>query len=201
MVVRSKVAPSLVAIRRDLEEIDRALVLLVAARVEAAGTAIRLRSQGNGRIADPAQEERVIARAEGWAEQAGLSSGPNADDLPRGRRIREGTLRHRKWARSSPDQVEANAADGSDAGPFLLGSGPAFPTSVERAIAKVRGRTAFTLVSLEAGGILYGGRSTGGSERNLCAASFVVAFRRSSSAVERPTPSRVARVAREALRG
>ncbi|MGP8158802.1 MAG: chorismate mutase [Thermoplasmata archaeon] len=73
MVVRSKVAPSLVAIRRDLEEIDRALVLLVAARVEAAGTAIRLRSQGNGRIADPAQEERVIARAEGWAEQAGLS--------------------------------------------------------------------------------------------------------------------------------
>ena len=73
MVVRSRVAPSLVAVRRDLEAIDQALVLLVAARVEAAGTAIRLRSQGNGQISDPAQEERVIARAQGWAEQAGLS--------------------------------------------------------------------------------------------------------------------------------
>jgi chorismate mutase len=73
MVVRSKAAPSLVAIRHDLEEIDRAIVLLVAVRVEAAGTAIRLRSLGNGQISDPAQEERVIARAQGWAEQAGLS--------------------------------------------------------------------------------------------------------------------------------
>ncbi|HEY1198901.1 MAG TPA: chorismate mutase [Thermoplasmata archaeon] len=66
-------APSLVSIRRDLEEIDRAIVLLVAARVEAACTAIRLRSEGNGEVSDPAQEERVLARAQGWAEQAGLS--------------------------------------------------------------------------------------------------------------------------------
>jgi chorismate mutase len=73
MVARAKVAPSLLSVRRDLEEIDRAIVLLVAARVEAAGTAIRLRSEGNGRVSDPAQERRVIARAQGWAEQAGLS--------------------------------------------------------------------------------------------------------------------------------
>ncbi|MGA7476485.1 MAG: chorismate mutase [Thermoplasmata archaeon] len=73
MVARGKVAPSLLSVRRDLEEIDRAIVLLVAARVEAAGAAIRLRCEGNGRVSDPAQERRVIARAQGWAEQAGLS--------------------------------------------------------------------------------------------------------------------------------
>jgi len=114
MVVRSKVAPSLVAIRRDLEEIDRALVLLVAARVEAAGTAIRLRSQGDGRIADPAQEERVITRAQQWAEQAGLSparmrtifravveSGKERYATESGRgRARTGSTRMRRTART-----------------------------------------------------------------------------------------------------
>jgi chorismate mutase len=70
----SKTAPSLASVRRDLEEIDRAIVLLVAARVEAAGTAIRLRSQGSGQVSDPMQEERVIVRAQDWAAQAGLSA-------------------------------------------------------------------------------------------------------------------------------
>jgi len=73
MSQRTASAESLESIRRDLAEIDRAIVLLVAARVDAAGQAIRLRTQHEGRLANPAQEERVIARARGWAEQVGVS--------------------------------------------------------------------------------------------------------------------------------
>lgn len=73
MVDRPPAETSLPSIRRDLEEMDRAIVLLVTARVDAACTAIRLRSQRDGRIADPAQESRVIARAVAWARQVGLS--------------------------------------------------------------------------------------------------------------------------------
>jgi isochorismate pyruvate lyase len=73
MCADSGKAASLSSIRRELEEIDRSIILLVAARVDAACTAIRLRSQENGVVSDPAQEERVVARARRWAEQAGLS--------------------------------------------------------------------------------------------------------------------------------
>ena len=65
--------PTLTSVRRDLEQIDRAIVLLVAARLDAAGSAIRLRSQKDGQVANPVQEGRVIARAQGWAEQLGIS--------------------------------------------------------------------------------------------------------------------------------
>jgi chorismate mutase len=66
-------APSLLAVRREIERIDRALVLLVAARVEAACSAIRIRSETDGQISDSVQEELVIARAQAWAEQVGIS--------------------------------------------------------------------------------------------------------------------------------
>ena len=65
-------APPLLSIRREIEEIDRALVLLVAARIDAACSAIRIRSEQDGRLSDPAQEELVLARAQDWAERAGL---------------------------------------------------------------------------------------------------------------------------------
>jgi chorismate mutase len=65
--------PTLASVRRDLEQIDRAIVLLVAARIDAACSAIRLRAQSDGQVANPAQEGRVIARAQGWAEQLGVS--------------------------------------------------------------------------------------------------------------------------------
>jgi len=64
---------SLDSMRHDIEEIDRAIVLLVAARVEAAGTAIRFRLEGGAEITDSGQESKVLARARGWADQAGLS--------------------------------------------------------------------------------------------------------------------------------
>lgn len=73
MVGPPRAAPALVSIRRRLEEIDQALVLLVAARVEAASLAIRIRSEVDGRLADPTQERVVLTRARGWAEEVGVS--------------------------------------------------------------------------------------------------------------------------------
>jgi chorismate mutase len=73
MVAHPSAEPTLASVRRDLEEIDRGIVLLVAARVDAACTAIRLRSGKEGRIADPSQEHRVISRAQAWAQEVGLS--------------------------------------------------------------------------------------------------------------------------------
>lgn len=64
---------SLESLRRDLEEIDRAIVLLLAARIEAACSAIRLRSEQGEPITNPDQESRVLERAERWAQEVGLS--------------------------------------------------------------------------------------------------------------------------------
>jgi chorismate mutase len=73
MVGASPSGPSLESVRRDLEQIDRAIVLLVAARLEAACAAIRCRSRRDGRVANPAQEARVLARARAWGREFGLS--------------------------------------------------------------------------------------------------------------------------------
>jgi chorismate mutase len=48
-------------------------VLLVAARLETAGSAIHLREERGEPISNRVQEDRVIARAQGWAKQVGLS--------------------------------------------------------------------------------------------------------------------------------
>ncbi|MGA8710038.1 MAG: chorismate mutase [Thermoplasmata archaeon] len=74
MAPSAEVIPSLLVIRRELEEVDRALVFLVAARVETASSAIRIRSEHDGLLSDAAQEEVVLSRAKRWAEQAGVPS-------------------------------------------------------------------------------------------------------------------------------
>lgn len=71
--MRDEPNASLDSLRHELEEIDRALVLLVAARVSVANAAIELRSRTDGCLTDPAQEERVLARARTWAELTGVS--------------------------------------------------------------------------------------------------------------------------------
>lgn len=73
MVSRGERGRSLASLRRDLEEIDRAIVIMVAARVEAACAAIEFRTQHGATVIDPAQEARVIARAKKWATQVGVS--------------------------------------------------------------------------------------------------------------------------------
>jgi chorismate mutase len=69
-MTRGEESSSLRAARHEIEQIDRALVLLVAARLEAAGSAIRIRSERDGQISDPSQEQLVLSRARAWAEQA-----------------------------------------------------------------------------------------------------------------------------------
>lgn len=63
---------SLPALRAEIEQIDRAIVALLAARLDAAGAAIRLRSRLDGRIENPTQEARVLARARKWGATLGL---------------------------------------------------------------------------------------------------------------------------------
>lgn len=58
--------------RREVESIDRSLVLLLAARLAAAQRAIAARSEGGGPIADREQERRVIDRGHRWARQFGV---------------------------------------------------------------------------------------------------------------------------------
>lgn len=67
------VEPSLASARRELEEIDRAIVLLIAARLDVACSAIRIRARNGGNVEDPAQEAVVLRRARDWAEEAGIS--------------------------------------------------------------------------------------------------------------------------------
>jgi len=63
----------LASLRRDLEEIDRAIVLLLAARVEAARLTIAYRTERGGAVTLLPQEERVLDRARVWAADVGLA--------------------------------------------------------------------------------------------------------------------------------
>jgi len=64
---------SLARLRTEIESIDREIVLLIAARLEAADRALQLRVIRGRPITDPDQERRVLGRARAWAE---------ADDVP-----------------------------------------------------------------------------------------------------------------------
>ena len=67
------VPPALAVVRARLEEIDRSLLLLLAARIEVANIAIRVRSEIDGRVSNPAQERLVLARGRRLAHEVGLS--------------------------------------------------------------------------------------------------------------------------------
>jgi len=67
MTVAIEGPPALASLRRDIEEIDRAIVGLVAARLEVAGAAIRLRCDRGEEVTNRIQEGRVLARARRWA--------------------------------------------------------------------------------------------------------------------------------------
>jgi len=59
---------SLARLRTEIESIDREIVLLIAARLEAADRALQLRVVRGRPITDPDQERRVLGRARAWAE-------------------------------------------------------------------------------------------------------------------------------------
>lgn len=51
---------------------DRSIVLMLAARLDAAQRALRLRAGHGGNLTDPKQERRVLARGRKWARDLGL---------------------------------------------------------------------------------------------------------------------------------
>jgi chorismate mutase len=64
---------SLLRIRQELESIDRTIVLALAARLDAAHRAIRMRAARGHPITDREQERRVLLRSRRWAEEFGVS--------------------------------------------------------------------------------------------------------------------------------
>lgn len=65
-------AQTLARLRREIESIDRSIVLLLAARLHAAQKAIRVRGTRTGSVTDREQERRVLLRGQRWAEELGV---------------------------------------------------------------------------------------------------------------------------------
>ncbi len=63
---------SLTRLRREIESIDRSIVLLLAARLDAAQRALRVRVGRNREITDREQERRILSRSPKWAHELGL---------------------------------------------------------------------------------------------------------------------------------
>jgi chorismate mutase len=109
---------SLAGIRQEIESVDRSIVLLLSARLEAADRAIRARVAHERDVTNLAQEHRVLLRARTWAEELGV---PRAlvEDLFRSL-LEEGKARFR-GAEGRPDSpvvtVLLAAPAGSDMSP------------------------------------------------------------------------------------
>jgi len=63
---------SLTQLRQEIESIDRSLVMLLAARLDAAQRALRVRVPHDRRATDTVQERRVLLRSHKWAKELGL---------------------------------------------------------------------------------------------------------------------------------
>lgn len=72
MASRVADAETLARLRREIESIDRSILLLLAARLHAAQRAIRVRGARTGSVTDREQERRVLLRGQRWAEELGL---------------------------------------------------------------------------------------------------------------------------------
>ena len=65
--------PAMLALRKDIEEIDRALITTIARRVEAARAVGRAKREHDLAILDPAREAAVVRRAVEMARDAKLN--------------------------------------------------------------------------------------------------------------------------------
>ncbi|HLN50975.1 MAG TPA: chorismate mutase [Thermoplasmata archaeon] len=65
-------ADLLARIRQEIESVDRSIVLLLAARLDAARRAIRVRARVQNRLTDTEQERRIFQRTQDWAEELRL---------------------------------------------------------------------------------------------------------------------------------
>lgn len=84
---------SLAELRREIESVDRSLVLLLAARLSAAQRALRVRVAQRRGLTDVGQERRVLLRSRLWARELGVPE-PLVDRLFR-TLIEEGKARFR----------------------------------------------------------------------------------------------------------
>jgi chorismate mutase len=73
MPTEGRSAQSLAQLRREIESVDRSLVLLLAARLGAAQRALRVRAAQRRGLTDLAQERRVLQRSRQWARELGVS--------------------------------------------------------------------------------------------------------------------------------
>jgi chorismate mutase len=62
----------LTRLRHEIESIDRSIVLLLAARLDAVQRALRVRAGANREITDREQERRILLRSRKWAHELGL---------------------------------------------------------------------------------------------------------------------------------
>lgn len=60
---------SLARLRREIAEVDRSIVVLLSARLEAAQRALRVRVPRTGEVTDAAQERRILERSRRWARE------------------------------------------------------------------------------------------------------------------------------------
>jgi chorismate mutase len=65
-------AAVLARIRQEIESVDRSIALLLAARIDAAQRAIRVRSRVQNRVTDTEQERKIFQRTQEWAEELRL---------------------------------------------------------------------------------------------------------------------------------
>ena len=65
--------PAMLALRKEIEEIDRALIATIARRVEAARAVGRAKREHDLAILDPAREAAVVRRAVEMARDAKLN--------------------------------------------------------------------------------------------------------------------------------
>jgi isochorismate pyruvate lyase len=72
MPAKRRPPSTLAMLRHEIESIDRQIVLLLAARLDAAGRAIRVRTARPGPITDRSQEVRIVERSRAWAAELGL---------------------------------------------------------------------------------------------------------------------------------
>ena len=68
----SEVPPELVELRRSIDNIDAALIHLLAERFKATQTVGELKARLRMPPADPSREERQVARLRALAEESGL---------------------------------------------------------------------------------------------------------------------------------
>ena len=94
MTLDARERDPLARVRQEIESVDRTIVLLLAARLDAARRALQLRLARDHRLTDREQEGRVRERGREWAEELGVS--PELVDHLFGALMEEGKARFRR---------------------------------------------------------------------------------------------------------